>query len=177
MAIQRGHRGPATTQIESIPRPRLPIVSLDRDDRGDPLVRFTQYSSTGLNAVERYGLQKYRFPITDNGPSRSHRRSPTPSNRRAVSFSLPLGLDTETIQHARGRKRVAFLPPDPPVCYSPLSSVHPPSSLSARHSFPANRRTIRLFRYLRSSDRRSFFFLFFQVSIPVRSVCTTGPRV
>lgn len=170
-----GHREPATTQIESIPRPRLPIVSLDRDDRGDPLVRFTQYRSTGLNAEERYGLQKYRFPITDSGPL-----APTAVLRHPPSaVSLPLGLDTETIQHARGRKRVpSSLPLDPPVCYSPLSSVHPPSSrflVSLSTSFfsrasPSDSSTV-------SVPPIDGFFLFFRASIPVRSVCTTGPRV
>lgn len=125
-----GHRESATTQIESIPAsPPSLVSSLDRDDRGDPLVRFTQYRSTGLNAEERYGLQKYRFPITDRRPSHSHRRSSTPFLPFAIS--LLLGLDTETIQHARGRKRVlSSLSPVSPVCYSPLSSVHPPSLVS-----------------------------------------------
>ena len=39
-----------------------------RRSRGDPLVQFTHYRNVGLTR-KRYGLQKYRFPITDSSPS------------------------------------------------------------------------------------------------------------
>lgn len=71
-----------TIQIESVPRatgPRVSRVSLDRDDRGDPLVAIHSAQKHGVNAEERYGLQKYRFPITDSdGLARAvvHRHPP-----------------------------------------------------------------------------------------------------
>lgn len=115
----------------------------------------------GVNAEERYGLQKYRFPITDSGRlarTAVHRhppRCPSPTwtghrNNTACAKGCPLL-------------------PGPLVPGPPLSASVPRFTRCAI-LFP---RAGALFCFLHSSNGR-FFFLF---SRSVRFVCTTGPRV
>lgn len=152
------------TEIES---GRVSRVSLDRDDRGDPLVAIHPAQKHGVNAEERYGLQKYRFPITDSG-----RLARTAVHRHPPRCPSPTWTGHRNNTATACAKGCPLLP-------DPLAPTVPPLSpfvSVARFTLDAS-------FFSRESAHSPALSIppmgssFFSSLDPYDPMCTTGPRV